>query len=260
MTNEELATRIKAGEVELISELWLQVEKFVRFRAYNYASGQAWSERCRAAGITQDDLYCAGYFALEPAVKNYDPEKGAFMTIFGFYLRKAFNEEVGVRKSGKDWYEKPDALRSAARLESMVYTDKDGDELSLEDMLEDEQAQKPFNDIEDALYNQALHNDLEAALNGLRPRDAQVIRDHYYNLLSPNEQAEKLGVSRSMINNIRSRALLILRKHVRLQEYRSRFLNSTAHTGFKAWKETGMSQQERFIIKLEEYEEKFGLK
>lgn len=260
MTNEELVIRIKAGEVELISELWLQVEKFVRLRAYNYASGQAWSERCRAAGITQDDLYCAGYFALEPAVKNYDPEKGAFITLFGFYLRKAFNEEIGMRKSEKEWREKPDALRSAISLEETVYTDKDGSDLSLEDILEDEQAQKPFNDIEDALYNQTLHNDLEAALNGLRPRDAQVIRDHYYNLLSPDEQAKKLGVSRSMVNNIRSRALLILRKHARLQEYRSRFLNSTALTGFTAWKETGMSQQERFVIKLEEYEEKFGLK
>lgn len=260
MTNEELALKIQAGEVELMSELWLQVDKFVRLRAYNFASGQAWSERCRAVGITQDDLYCVGYFALEPAVKSYDPEKGAFITIFGYYLKRTFINEIGMHKSGGKWYEKPDAISSAVSLQETASTGKDGDELSLEAMIEDEQAQKPFDDIEDALYNQALHNDLEAALDGLRPRDAQVIRDHYYNLLSPDEQAQKLGVSRSTVNSIRTRALLLLRKHARLQAYRSRFLNSTALTGFKAWKETGMSQQERFIIKLEEYEEKLGLK
>lgn len=260
MTNEELALKIKAGETELTSELWLQIEKFVRQQAYKFANGDAWSGHCSAAGITHEDLYCAGYFALEPAIEYFDIEKGAFLTVFGFFLKSAFYKEIGVSKSGKTWRSAQDKLGPVQSLQATLFTGKDGDEITLESHIEDENAQKAFDDVEDALYNQRLHEDLEEALKSLRPRDEAIIRDHYYNQLSADEQAKKYRLSSARVSDIRFRALSLLRKHAKLQEYRSRFLGSTNFTGFHAWKDSGMSQQERFVLKLEEYEELLGLK
>ena len=260
MTNEELTMRIKAGETELMSELWLQIEKFVRQQAYKFANGDAWSGHCSAAGITHEDLYCAGYFALEPAVEYFDAEKGAFLTVFGFFLKNAFYKEIGVSKSDKVWRSVQDKLGPVQSLQDTLFTGKNGDEVTLESYIEDKNAQKAFDDVEDALYNQRLHEDLEEALKSLRPRDAAIIRDHYYNQLSADEQAKKYRLSSTRVSDIRFQALSLLRKHTKLQEYKSRFIGTTAFTSLRSWKDTGMSQQERFIIKLDEYERKLGLK
>ena len=52
MTNEELVSKIQAGERELITELWLQIERFVKQQAYKFASYERWSSACASAGIT----------------------------------------------------------------------------------------------------------------------------------------------------------------------------------------------------------------
>ena len=75
MTNEELVSKIQAGERELITELWLQIERFVKQQAYKFASYERWSSVCASAGITDEDLYVAGYFALENAIKSMTPIK-----------------------------------------------------------------------------------------------------------------------------------------------------------------------------------------
>ena len=262
MTNEELVSKIQAGERELITELWLQIERFVKQQAYKFASYERWSSVCASAGITDEDLYVAGYFALENAIEKYDADKDAsFLTYFGnFYLKRAFYDELGLRSRGGKYSIKPNLLSLAKSIDEQVYEGKDGSARTLEDYLEDMSAQEAFADVEDALYNQQLHADLEEALASLRPRDAQILRDHYYNLLSPAEQSEKYKISLTNVRNIRMRALEILRKHYKLKNYRERFIGTTAFTSLQSWKDTGMSQQERIIIKLDEYERKLGLK
>ncbi len=260
MTNEELALQIKNGKEEFIDELWLQIESFVKQQAYKFASSNTWSERCRALGFTYEDLYCAGYFALEPAIKAFDPKKGAFLTIFTLYLKRAFYKEIGVNQSGGKWYTKRDMLSEAASLEETVYENKDGDSTTLEAFIEDPTAQDAFEAIQNEEYRKSLHADLEEAINALRPRDAQLIRDHYYNLLSVDEQAKKYNLSRSRVDQIRFKALQLLKKHAALQSYKERFYGSTSYTSYRSWKERGMSQQEIIAIKIDEYERRLGLK
>ena len=173
MTNEELVSKIQAGERELITELWLQIERFVKQQAYKFASYERWSSVCASAGITDEDLYVAGYFALENAIEKYDADKEAsFLTYFGnFYLKRAFYDELGWSNRGGKYSIKPELLSQAKSIDEQVYEGKDGSALTLEDLLEDESAQEAFADVEDALYSQQLHADLEEALASLRPRE-----------------------------------------------------------------------------------------
>lgn len=59
MTNEELAAAIQAGENNLLSELWEQVERFVSQQA---------GKRARVlngyGGVTEEDLYQCGILPL----------------------------------------------------------------------------------------------------------------------------------------------------------------------------------------------------
>ena len=262
MTNEELVTKIQSGKTELMSELWTQVERFVRQQAYKFATGDRWSDLCKSAGLTDEDFYIVGYFALEKAVKEYDADREAsFLTYFGnFHLKRAFYKELGVNNSGGKYRVKPNLLSQAESLDKQIFEGKDGNKLTLESHLADESAQEPFEQIEDVLYNQQLHADLEEALASLRPRDAQIIRDNYYNMLSLVEQEKKYGISKTRIRDIRQRALLLLRKHRKLKEYKARFIGSTNFTGYQAWKDSGMSQPERLVIIFDEYERRFNLK
>lgn len=260
MTNEELVMKIKAGENELISELWLQIERYIKQQAYKFANGNSWADRCHTVGVTQDDLYCVGYFALEPAIQGYTADRGSFLTYFTYYLKSAFYKEIGVRKSGNKWYTRNDALDSAQSLDAPIGQNKDGDEMLLSDTAEDENAKQAFDDTEDALYNQRLREDLETAINSLRPRDANIIRGRYYNLLKPEELSIKYNLSTSNVKRIQREALQILKRHSALQNYRERFIGTTAFSSYSAWKASGMSQQERIIIKLDELERELGLK
>ena len=70
MTNEELVKKIKDGQNELMSDLWAQIEPFVNLQAYKFVTGPQ-SENCARAGVEREDLFCAGYFALEPACLLY---------------------------------------------------------------------------------------------------------------------------------------------------------------------------------------------
>ena len=257
MTNEELAVRIKAGEPELMSELWAQVERFVAQQARKFVKYR-WSEVCASAGLTHEDLYVTGYFALPPAVEGFDPEKGyLFITYFALHLTRAFYSEAGIRKHNGQWYIKRDPLGQASSLEAELYESKDGDGLALEDCLKDETAEQAFSEVENGSYHKQLQAALAEALDSLRPRDAEIVKGYYLKQMTQEALAEQHGVSASLVRQIQARALKTLSKHKALKEYRDYVLTRSLHqTSFTAFKQSGMSQQEYFISKLDDYERK----
>lgn len=261
MTNEELAIRIKAGETDLMGELWNQVENFTKKLAYEFITFRQ-PDKCRTAGLEIEDLFQISYFALEPAVKAFDAEKKySFLTYLGVHLKNIFYKEIKVTNSGGKWYNRQDSLARAQSLNAPVYENKDSDELTLETLVPDEDSEEPFKDIEDRLYNEQLRADLEEAISSLESRDAQIIRDFYFNDLYEEALTEKFELSRSRVRLIRDRALQKLRGHKSLQSYREQIMG-TAYTSssLSSFKNNQASSTERIVMKLDEYARKFNIK
>jgi DNA-directed RNA polymerase specialized sigma subunit len=70
MTNEELAIKIKAGELECAGQLWEQAKLLVCMLCNRFYGLH--TDACRSAGVDADDLCQEGYFALMDAVDAYD--------------------------------------------------------------------------------------------------------------------------------------------------------------------------------------------
>lgn len=76
MTNEELAVLAKCGDQGAALQLWKQVQRLVRNKAYRRLPEDGHTSR-----IELDDLMQAGYIAMMAAVKDFNTESGyAFNT------------------------------------------------------------------------------------------------------------------------------------------------------------------------------------
>ena len=82
MTNEELAIKIQSGHTEYVPELWEKIAAFVEWRAKKYLA-----EYPPHYQDLKDDLVNEGYFAMLRAAKDYDDNKGAFLTYLSYHIR-----------------------------------------------------------------------------------------------------------------------------------------------------------------------------
>ena len=92
VTNEEIVSRIKNGERELIGELWDRVKQFAHVKAKDMH-----------AGDMTEDLEQECFLALLDAVRNYEEEEGTqFLTYAAFHFRarmwKYMLHEAGGRE------------------------------------------------------------------------------------------------------------------------------------------------------------------
>lgn len=92
-----------------------------------------------------------------------------------------------------------------------IDTDKDGNALTLQDIMADEGS--IFEDIEFRLRAQELHNSIESELND-RERDIVILRYglHGKRPLTQREIAQSMGISRSYVSRLESKALSKLRE------------------------------------------------
>ena len=97
-TNEALVARIKAGEPELMGQLWEQCKRLLWVLMRREISGK--TERLAQAGVTVEDLKQEVYFALCEAVKAYDPADGYLFTSYLKYpVHNAVFNAIGLRLS-----------------------------------------------------------------------------------------------------------------------------------------------------------------
>lgn len=227
MTNEELAVLIKNGEKEYISELWDQVYKLLYIKLGEYY--RRFQNRFIASGVTLEDLQQECYIIMLDMVEAYEPEKGyKFTSYIDFSMKNhLWRNVIKFNRQGVDT--KP--LNNCFSLDTPMGEDQEETRL---DLLPDETANEGFENINDEIYRQQLHNVLNQAMNdSLTDRQKQVIERRYYKNQTLNQIAAESGSSLGYIGQIEKKALQRLREHNErtavLEEYRQNILSEYAY-------------------------------
>ena len=240
MSNEELAIAIRQGDQGRTLELWEQVNGLVKRKAMQIMTALQLSGNPR--GVEFDDLYQTGYLAMVAAVETYSPERGAFSTWFMFHLKTAFSEATGYRtKNGRC-----EPLNTAASLDRPVQPDEpDGGTLG--ELVPDSRAADAIENVEESVYREQLHKAIDGAISELPPGNAQ------WDDMTLSAVGEVMGKSPERTRQMESKGIRELRKSRTLH----RFLDFDMYrgTGLGAFRLSGSSIQEQYILKQERREE-----
>ncbi|MBX5435651.1 MAG: RNA polymerase sporulation sigma factor SigK [Alicyclobacillaceae bacterium] len=151
-----------------------------------------------SCGIDHDDLISIGTVGLIKAVETYQPTKG---TKFATYAARCIQNEIlmqirSLKKSRKD-----------VSLYSPIGTDKEGNEITIGDVLGSE-----ADETEEAVNKRMEIRHMMQLLNVLDERERRVI-ELRFGLVdgrewTQNEVADMLNISRSYVSRLEKRALL----------------------------------------------------
>ena len=150
----------------------------------------------------QDDLISVGTVGLIKAVSTFDHTKGAK---FATYASRCIENEIlmqfrAAKKSAADIY-----------INEPVETDKDGNSISLIDLIDD--GTDIHEQVDMLIRSRQLYNFLTECLEN-RELELIIYRYGLYGSMphTQNETAEKLGISRSYVSRIEKRAINKLKK------------------------------------------------
>lgn len=238
MTNEELAMRAQAGDVDALRVLWDAV-KLLCFKL-----GKKFLPMFQKAGMDEDDWKQELFLAVYQAVKIYDAGKGiAFTTYLDYQILNQFRDTLDIH-DWKTMQQRPRSLNVAVGLD---------DDAELQDLIPDPNAGKPFEDAEESLYTRRLRVTLEECIDSLPIVQAQVIRRHFFDGEGYAQIAADRGCSYGSTIQSRNSGLLKLKRNTKLLAYKEDILSAKAarHVGFCLWKNRG-SIQEQMIEYLDE--------
>ena len=257
-TNEALAALAAAGNTFALGQLW-EINKGLLHRCF-----WQWYDRNKAVadehGITLEDFDQEGFFAVQAAAKAYAPEKGSFATLLGYYVQSQINKAVCGEHSrlvttedGKQVRLSANPLNACTSLD--VPVGEDGSGTVLADLQEDPAAAHEFQQAEDEICNEELHAALEEALNKLTPRQADIIRRHYFGGKSFAEIAREDGTTLNTARNHEVNAFIALRQNPALVRWHDDIISTKAWTGtgWNAWNRYG-SVEERVTEYIEKKE------
>lgn len=204
MTNEELALKIQSGCDEYIPELWEQIAAFVEWRAKKYIA-----EYPPQYQDLKEDLINEGYFAMLEAVKGYDEDKGAFLTYLSYHLRSCFRSVIF---SGRGKRKESDPLNYATSLDIPI---EDTDDLTLADMIIDDEAEAYYRNIEDVDFWESVNHFLYKAIDQIQNEKGRaIIRYMYENGGTKKEAAEKLYPGQGRLDGQIYNAIVELRQYM----------------------------------------------
>ena len=247
MSNEELVTAIQEGNA-CMEDLWEQVKGLVKWKAHHIMAAIE-----GRGGVEFDDLYQTGYLAMVEAVNSYKSESGAFSSWFIYYLKSAFAVVTGYRtKAGIN-----EPLNNFVSLDKPLSDDADSNVLM--DIFPDPAGEAPQREVEERIYLQQLHDALEEALRSIPLEQQEVLRCRYYQNRTLMETAEHMGISPEAVRKNEGKGLQRLRgpgNYTMLRPFYD--FNFFAGTGVRAFKNSGMSIQERYLVyeESQEYREK----
>lgn len=245
MSNEELVAAIQGGEDRMV-ELWEQVADLVKWKANRVISALE-----GRGGVDFEDLYQSGYPAMVAAVGSYKPECGAFSTWFVYHLKTAFAEATGYRSAKQQ----RDPIHRATSLD-IPLTDEAGSS-TLMDLVPDPCGLATLEAAEHRLYLRQLHEAMEAALAQLPEKYRDTLRQRYYEGRTLAELAQVQGLSAGRIHEMERKALRLLRHPATASHLRPFYdFDFYCGTGLGAFRHTGMSIQERYLIIEEERKER----
>ena len=204
MTNEELALKIQSGCDEYIPELWEQVAAFVEWRAKKYLA-----EYPPHYQDLKEDLINEGYFAMLEAAKGYDREKGTFLTYLSYHLKTCFRSVIF---SGRGKRREADPLNHAISLDVPI---EDADDLTLADMIIDDEAEAYYRHIEDIDFWESVNRFLYEAIDHIKDEKGRtIVRYMYENGGTKKEAAEKLYPGQGRLDGQIYNAIVELRRYM----------------------------------------------
>ena len=257
-TNAALAALAAAGNSFALGQLW-EINKGLLHRWF-----WQWYSKNKAVadehGLTLEDFDQEGFFAVQAAAKAYDPEKGSFATLLGYYVQAQINKAVCgehsrlvTAENGKQVKLSANPLNDCTSLD--VPVGEDGSGTVLADLQEDPAAAHEFQQAEDEICNEELHAALEEALNKLTPRQADIIRRHYFGGKSFAEIAREDETTLNTARNHEVNAFIALRQNPALVRWHDDIISTKAWTGtgWNAWNRYG-SVEERVTEYIEKKE------
>ena len=204
MTDEELATKAKTGDEAALMELW----ENKRGMAYTWARStfrKHW-ELGDTRGSDLDDLMQTAFIALMRAVYYFDPDKPwAFSTCYGNTLKREFADLLRTREGHK-----LDALNYSVSIDAPMGGTNESDTDLWADILED--PADCFEEVEDRIYQEQLHNALENALSQIPEKQGTAVRLRYLQDKGWAAVAEMMGFEYSYVRRLAKKGLESLRQ------------------------------------------------
>lgn len=155
-----------------------------------------------------DELISVGSIGLIKAVSTYDSQKGSGLATYA--SRCIENEILMVLRASKKY-------RGNMSLNDPIGVDKDGNELTIMDMIADEK-----DVIESVERNIVMEKLLEVTKNCLDEREYEIIKLRYglegVGSLTQREVAEKFDISRSYISRIEKKAIEKIREKIKRED------------------------------------------
>lgn len=258
-TNAALAALAAAGNSFALGQLW-EINRGLLHRLFWqwYSKNKAVAD---SAGLTIEDFDQEAFFAVQAAAQAFDPEKGTFATLLGYYvqnrIRKVVCGEHGrlmTTEDGREVRISANPLNGSTSLDTPL-DDTDGGSSTLGDLQEAPAAVQAFQAAEDDLYTEELHAALEEALNKLTAKQADVIRRHYFGRKSFAEIAREDGTTLNAARNHEVTAFIAMRRNPALVRWHDDIISAKAWTGtgWNAWNRYG-SVEERVTEYIEKKE------
>lgn len=258
-TNAALAALAAAGNTFALGQLW-EINKGLLHRLFWqwYSKNKAVAD---SAGLTIEDFDQEAFFAVQAAAQAFDPEKGTFATLLGYYVQNRISKVVCgehgrlmTTEDGREVRISANPLNGSTSLDTPL-DDTDGSSSTLGDLQEDPAAAQAFQAAEEELYTEELHAALEEALNKLTAKQADVIRRHYFGGKCLSEIAREDNTTRNAPHNHEQAAFLALRRNPALARWHDDILSAKAWTGtgWNAWNRYG-SVEERVTEYIEKKE------
>ena len=152
-----------------------------------------------------DELISVGNLGLSKAINTFDVDR---QTVFATYAARCIENEIlmSIRANKK--------YKDNLSLYEPISFDKDGNEVSLIDIIADEEES-----ILDKLEKKEIKEKMELMLDAvLDEREREIIKYRYglsnNGVLTQQEIADKYNISRSYVSRIETKSLLKLRKYM----------------------------------------------
>ena len=245
MTNEELLQQIRNGGGHHLNMLWEQTQGL--FYMLSDKLYRRHKNRADSCGIERDDCRQVCWFAFADAVNSYNkkPEQEyGFASFAKYHVRRRVYELLGLRTSKRNPLDEADSLDAPL-------PGQDGDNLTIADTVADTQSEAPF----DVIDGSDIAAEVKRVVSALPEKQAAAVRGRFWRDKTLAEVSAELGISQKQMHNQYREAIRKLRRNRRLQEIHDEYYanaNLTKHTGFRFWKESGMSSVEWHLLKLEE--------
>lgn len=240
MTNEQLVARIQGGEAGLIDLLLKQNHGYIRKVAARY-----WHIAKNNRGMDEDDLLQAATVGMLEAAPVWDPERGSFLTVGTFYMKRSIREELGISTTK----ERIENVASPALLSTPVGEDGDG---VLQDLIVDPDAVDPQQAAEDALMREYTKQSVREAVDALQEPIRSIIQAAYFDRNTLTDIATSYEMSPENVRRLRNKGLRRLWRHKKIRllwaEYEAVFYR---HKTYASWKYTNTSTTEAAALRRE---------